>query len=478
LCYIKICIKIVFNKNNTSFMKKIWIALLPVSMVLMATTIHLNQLDNYAGQTLPAYITKDQMPANNPITNGGATLGRVLFYDKALSANQTISCASCHKQAFAFGDTAVRSVGLTQGLTGRHSMRLINTRFADETHFFWDERASSLENQTTQPIQDHIEMGFSGQNGQPDLDSLRRRLSALPRYQILFPFVFGDSLITEQRIQFALAQFIRSIQSFDSKFDQGLAQTNNLQAPFPNFTQQENQGKALFLNPPPQGGAGCQGCHRAPEFDIDPNTGNNGVTAVAGNPNQDDFTNTRAPSLRDVFNPNGNLNGPLMHNGNFTSALQVINHYNAVPQNPQNPNLDQRLQGPGGNLNLNTTQKDALVAFLKTLTGSNVYTDPKWSDPFDAQGQITIVPLLGIPTTPNQAVSLYPQPAQTFFRLSGLNTATPFICFDLQGKNVMEGWLSPDVAVDVSHLQPGSYVLVWQNTKTQSPTVTKLLIQR
>jgi hypothetical protein len=118
------------------------------------------------------------------------------------------------------------------------------------------------------------------------------------------------------------------------------------------------------------------------------------------------------------------------------------------------------------------------VAFLKTLTGNNVYTDSKWSDPFDAQGQITIVPLLGIPTTPNQAVTLYPQPAQTFFRLSGLEADAPFICFDLQGKNVMEGWLSPDVAVDVSQLQPGSYVLVWQNTKTQSPMVTKLLIQR
>jgi len=94
-----------------------------------------------------------------------ATLGRVLFYDKQLSANGAIACASCHKQEFAFSDTAQQSVGLNGGLTGRHSMRLVNSRFADEVRFFWDERASSLEDQTTQPIQDHVEMGFSGENG-------------------------------------------------------------------------------------------------------------------------------------------------------------------------------------------------------------------------------------------------------------------------------------------------------------------------
>ena len=458
-------------------MKKALMMLVPISIILMAATIQLNQLENYVGQTQPAYITKDQMPAQNPITNEGATLGRVLFYDKALSANQTISCGSCHKQAFAFSDTAIQSTGLAQGLTGRHSMRLINVRFADETHFFWDERASSLENQTTQPIQDHIEMGFSGQNGQPDLDSLQRRLASLSRYQILFPFVFGDSAITEQRIQWALAQFVRSIQSFDSKFDLGLAQTNNLQAPFPNFTQQENQGKALFLNPPPQGGAGCQGCHRAPEFDIDPNTGNNGVTAVAGNPTQHDFTNTRAPSLRDLFHPNGSLNGPLMHNGNFTSALQVVEHYNAVPQNPQNLNLDPRLQGPGGNLNLNATQKDALVAFLKTLSGNNVYTDPKWSDPFDAQGNITIVPMLGLEEQTKMNILLFPQPAHTHVTLSGLKTTTPYFCYDITGKIVLQGWISPSELMDVSAFASGTYLLVLQDMQTGKTETVKLLIQ-
>ena len=196
-----------------------------------------------------------------------------LFYDKKLSANNTISCASCHKQQFAFGDTAVQSLGLTGGLTGRHSMRLINTRFSTEVKFFWDERASSLEDQTSRPIQDHVEMGFSGTLGDPDIDSLVRKLNDIGYYNRLFEFVYGDTVITEGRIQNALAQFIRSIQSFDSRYDAGRAMVANDGANFPNFSTLENLGKSLFLAPPPTG-AGCQGCHRAPEFDIHPNSRN------------------------------------------------------------------------------------------------------------------------------------------------------------------------------------------------------------
>jgi len=308
----------------------------------------------------------------------------VLFYDKNLSANNTIACASCHKQAFAFGDTARLSVGLNGGLTGRHAMRLANARFGNEVKFFWDERATSLEDQTTHPIQDFTEMGFSGTGGQPGFDSLVNKLQNIGYYDTLFTLAFGSSAINEDRIQRALAQFVRSIQSFDSKFDAGLATTNNLGAPFPNFTPQENQGKNLFVAPPPAGGAGCQGCHAAPEFDVDPNSLNNGVLATAANPAVLDLTNTRAPSLRNLFNPGGTLNGPLMHNGNFATIQAVIDHYNLVPQNPANTNLDPRLAGPGGNLQLTQNEKNALEAFLRTLTGTDVYTNPKWSNPFNA----------------------------------------------------------------------------------------------
>ena len=366
----------------------LFLALGLVGTVVLAGSIDLNNLPIYAGQNRPAYILRDNTPANNAITDLGATLGRVLFYDKQLSANGQISCGSCHRQEFAFSDTARLSLGLHGGRTGRHSMRLVNSRFSAENRFFWDERALSLEDQTTRPIQDEVEMGFSGLNGQPDMDSLIRRLAALPYYPLLFEAAFGDPNITEDRMQRALAQFVRSIQSFDSRFDQGRAQVANDRANFPNFTAQENQGKLLFLDAPPAGGAGCQGCHRAPEFDIDPNSRNNGVIADAQTPTTLDLTNTRAPSLRDLVNPQGQLNGPLMHNGNFTSLLGVVNHYNSVPNNPNNTNLDNRLAGPGGQLNLTQAQKDALVAFLRTLTGSSIYTDARWSNPFDAQGNL------------------------------------------------------------------------------------------
>ncbi len=351
--------------------------------------INLNQLDNYAAQTVPNYITKDNT-SNNVITDKGATLGRVLFYDKELSIDRSISCGSCHKQSHAFGDDKLQSDGVNGGLTGRHSMRLVNARYADETKFFWDERANTLEEQTTMPIQDHAEMGFSGQNGNPDLNDLLTRLQAIDYYKEFFTFVYGDSLVTEARIQEALAQFVRSIQSFDSKFDEGLAQAANVNVNFTNYTTEENQGKQLFLSPPQQGGVGCQGCHRAPEFDIDPNSGNNNVIATIGS-STFDLTNTRAPSLRDVVNGNGTPNGQFMHDGSLTTLADVVDHYNQITIDPQNTNVDNRLRGggPGGppvgtgqNLNLTQTEKDALVAFLETLSGQNLYTDSKWSDPF------------------------------------------------------------------------------------------------
>lgn len=355
---------------------------------VFGSNIQVNNLDEYANQAKPAYINRDNTAGNN-ITNPKATLGRVLFYDKNLSVDRSISCASCHQQTIAFSDINRASSGIEGGITGRHSMRLINTRFAQESRFFWDERAATLEIQTTQPIQDHAEMGFSGTNGRPNLSELLRRMEGLDYYQNLFQFVYGDRTITEQRLQESMAQFIRSIQSFDSKYDIGRASAPNDAAPFANFTAQENQGKQIFLAPPifdangirTGGGAGCQGCHRAPEFDIDPNSRNNGVVAQIGGIGPD-LTNTRSPSLRDLIRTNGTVNGPMMHNGAFSTLESVIDHYNRIPNN--NIQLDPRLR-PNGNpqqLNLTQAEKDALIAFLKTLSGTDVYTNRKWSNPF------------------------------------------------------------------------------------------------
>lgn len=374
---------------------KIRLIILLASLVLISGTIDVTNFLNYSNIPIPSYIeatNKDNTPNDNHITNAGATLGRVLFYDKNLSSNNTIACASCHKQALAFSDDATVSVGLNGGLTGRHSMRLAYARFAREERFFWDERATSLEDQTTQPIQDHVEMGFDGTNG-ADIDSLIRKLSNLEHYQRLFPLAFSDGTITEDKIQKALGQFIRSIQSFDSKFDIGRQQVANDTLDFPNFTTQENLGKSLFLHTRRDGGAACGTCHRSPTFDISTTAGNNGIISVAGNPTAKDLSNTRAPSLRDVFSPNGTLNGPMMHDGSFTDMLSVINHYNSIPVDPDNTNIDNALvrgNGSGQRLNLTEAEKEAVVAFLKTLTSSAIYTDEKWSDPFDTMGDIEV----------------------------------------------------------------------------------------
>ncbi len=353
------------------------------------TNIDLDNLANYANQSIPGYITKDNT-TGNAITDKGATLGRVLFYDKNLSSNNTISCASCHQQANAFSDTNVASNGVN-GTTGRHAMRLINTRFAVENKFFWDERAATLEFQTTQPIQNHIEMGFSGTSGDEGFSGLVTKLNQIGYYKELFKFVYGTEEITESKVQLALAQFIRSIQSFDSKYDTGRAQVANDGQAFPNFTAQENQGKNLFLTPPvfdttgnrTSGGVGCAGCHAAPEFDIAPNSGNNGIIGVL-NGTGIDITNTRAPSLRDLVKADGTLNGPLMHTGVITSLQAAIGHYGTINIAPGNTNLDPKLRpnGFGQQLHFTAPEVNALMAFLRTLSGSNVYVDSKWSNPF------------------------------------------------------------------------------------------------
>lgn len=425
---------------NSLNMKRSLLLLLPFfALILISGTIDLDQLFQYADQPVPAYITRDNTDENF-ITDEGATLGRVLFYDKSLSANNTVSCASCHHQEFAFSDTAVVSVGLDGGVTGRHSMRLINSRFSGEPHFFWDERAATLEAQATMPIKDHIEMGFSGTDWQPGFDSLIRKLEGKDYYQKLFTFAYGDPEVTEERIQLALAQFVRSIQSFDSKFDEGRRNAPADPAPFANFTQLENMGKQLFLAPPPMG-AGCAGCHQPPEFSIDPNTRNNGVIGVAGDPDAVDITNTNAPTLRDLFNPRGELNGPMMHDGSMKTIEEVIEHYNAIELHPLNFNLDPRLAGPPGangqRLNLSQVQKDALVAFLKTLSGTNVYTDERWSDPFDENGNIEVIG--GSITSTNDSdreleINVYPNPTYGPVQIAGLDSDARVIVFDQSGR--------------------------------------------
>jgi cytochrome c peroxidase len=431
--------------------------LLAFGWILISATVDLDTLFNYANQDTPDYITNDNTNSN-PIDDAAATLGRVLFYDKNLSSDGTIACASCHIQARAFSDPSPQSTGVN-GITDRHAMRLVNSRFSREDHFFWDERAETLEALITQPIQDPIEMGYSGTNGDPNMGDLISHLEGIDYYNTLFEFAFGDTEITENRMQLSLAQFIRSIQSFDSRFDEGLLQVDHEGVPFPNFTQQENRGKELFVN-----GVGCINCHIPPEFSITIHSQNNGVITVAGMPGETDITITNPPSLRDLVNPDGTLNSPLMHDGSFSSLLAVVNHYNDIPNNPANTNLDGRLKDFDGNpqqLNLSEDEKQELVAFLKTLTGSDIYINEKWSNPFEADGSIKIIGgSLGISEerlTP--FISISPNPVVTNAMIETNLGDFTLTVYNVAGKLLLQKEATTQTTLDLSAVASGMYLV-------------------
>ncbi|MDB4916272.1 MAG: hypothetical protein JWM95_3916 [Gemmatimonadetes bacterium] len=307
-------------------------------------------------------LATDNTPATNRITDAGATLGRVLFHDPRLSANDKLACSSCHIQAFGFGDTAKLSRGVNGGLTARHTSGIANARFYARGRFFWDERATTLEDQVLQPIQNPVEMGMT-------LDTLMRKLAATTYYRPLFQAAFGTADLTSDRVSKALAQYVRSIVSTGSKFDRAF--TGNGPANFAGtFTAQEQQGESVFRS------AGCARCH-ATNAQVSDDVHNTGLDATitdvgAGN------GRFKAPSLRNVA-----LRGTFMHDGRFISLAQVVEFYDTGVQ--ANPGLDNRLRGNGGTplrLNLSANDKAALVAFLNTLTDVPLTTAAKYSNPF------------------------------------------------------------------------------------------------
>jgi cytochrome c peroxidase len=305
---------------------------------------------NYSNITFPAHIAaalaaNDNTPAYNPITNDGATLGRVLFYDKNLSFNKTINCASCHKQEQGFTDDARLSEGFEGGFTTRNSMNLLNVRFYTTGKMFWDERASTLEEQVLQPVQNHIEMGMS-------IDSVLSRLNRLSYYPLLFAKAYGSADIDTVKIARALSQFVRSIVTYQAKYDrvkQGLEV----------FTANERDGEQLFLNATGPGGPGaptCATCHTppmfmnagAPPFTL-PDNGDLGIL------NEGRF---KAGSLRNITaTPN------LFHNGSITNVETMLG--SQVPAHGVAP-----------------PDRAKILAFLQTLTDNTVTTDIRFSSPF------------------------------------------------------------------------------------------------
>ncbi|MCA3693882.1 cytochrome c peroxidase [Aquidulcibacter sp.] len=344
------------------------------------TSIDFNALDNFASISLPAYYDgtvtpDDNTPNNNAIANRAASLGRVLFYDRRLSVNDTISCASCHRQANGFSDPRQFSTGFSgTAFTTAHAMRLGNISYYRPGTMFWDKRAASVEAQATQPIQNAVEMGWDTAAG--GIGALITKMAATSYYPDLFNFAFGSSTITEARIQQALAQFERAMVSTGSKWDTGYATVfsptgpnRNLGVDLPNFTAQENRGRTLYFTPPNQGGAGCAACHNAPTFALAPNSLSNGLDAG-------ETRIFKSPSLKNM-----GVGGPYMHDGRFTTLEQVVEHYNSGVQ--AGPALDNRLQRNGvpQRLNLSVADKAALAAFLRTLDDTALLTDPKFASP-------------------------------------------------------------------------------------------------
>ncbi len=306
---------------------------------------------------------------NPKVTDEGATLGRVLFYDKNLSLNNAVSCASCHKQEYAFADPVAKSIGFEGRKTIRNSMAVINSGMND--NLFWDSRATSVVDLTLQPVVNHLEMGIE------NMRALENKLQRLDYYPELFNKAFGSSEVTEARIASAMSQFLCSMTSFNSKYDKGEKEN------FSNFTELEKLGKKIFFSDR----AMCSQCHQGKNFNAPENsstyggsvkgTANVGLELVYNDPGKENG-NFKIPTLRNI-----ELTAPYMHDGRFNTLDEVLEHYSHNIQ--PNPDLDKKFRNPNGSvkhLKFDAIEKKALIAFLKTLTDEDYIRDERFSDPF------------------------------------------------------------------------------------------------
>lgn len=313
------------------------------------------------------------IPADNPTTKEGVYLGRMLFYEKKLSANNTLSCASCHQQKLAFTDGEAFSTGIDKSLTSRNSMALVNLLWV--RNFFWDGRSPSLEDQAVFPMTNPHEMGQS-------LDVTVKKLQQTTAYPILFKKAFGIETIDADKIRKALAQFERTLISADSPYDRYLAGTYQP-------TASELRGINLFMEgPAPERGmrgGNCGHCHGGPKvfkelfhnngLDIEPKD----IGREAISQQRSDKGRFRVPTLRNIA-----LTAPYMHDGRFRTLDDVLNHYNEHIE--ESPSLSSFLRGVsnekgGKTLLLNQTEKADIIAFLHILTDTTFINNPAFSDP-------------------------------------------------------------------------------------------------
>lgn len=335
---------------------------------------------------VPEYFSRNfRIPADNPLTEQGVALGRMLFYDKRLSADNTVACASCHQQSAAFSDNNRFSKGVEGRTTQRNSMSLANLLWVNR--FFWDGRVSSLEEQVLHPLSNPNEMNISPQEA-------ASKLQRLPEYPPRFKQVFGSEQITPANIAKALAQFERTLISSNSRYDRYLRGEYKP-------TPLELQGMQLFFTHPiPEiglRGGNCGDCHIGPLVQGDP-TGfrgfhNNGLDtdadlqpglqAVTNNPN--DRGKFRAVSLRNIA-----LTAPYMHDGRFNTLEEVLEHYDqhikmSATLDPliiEASNQIRHDENAPIQLHLTAQEKRAILAFLHMLTDSTFIQDKRFSNPF------------------------------------------------------------------------------------------------
>lgn len=310
--------------------------------------------------------------ASDPVTVEGARLGRYLFYDPALSADGKLSCAGCHRQEHAFSDAPQRfSAGSNGVRMSRNTMPLFNLAWYPA--MFWDGRATSIEEQITFPLQAHDEMDMQWAEA---CDRIRGK----PRYNKLFAEAFGDAAVDSTRITMAIAQFLRTLISYRSKYDRALAGKAY-------FTAQEYEGYVLMND---QTKGACLHCHTTDSDALGTtlNFSNNGLDATADPGNYADRGHGaatgrstdnglfRIPSLRNVA-----LTPPYMHDGRFQTLEEVLDFYSGGVQPCANLDPKMELTHQGG-ASLTAKEKRCIIAFLYTLSDSAFVSDPKFSDPF------------------------------------------------------------------------------------------------
>ena len=325
---------------------------------------------NYKNPELPSHLAGASF-VGNTVSNHGATLGRVIFHDTRLSAANTKSCASCHAQENAFSDTRALSIGHEGDETARNSIALGNVRFYyHDRGFFWDERALTVEEQVRQTVANPHEMGM-------ELEDVAKILDDEEYYRILFKKAYGDSNITADRIANALAQYVRSVLSFRAPFDEAVTKTGGnswdiLNRTLVSLSNQENNGRAIYAG-------NCSSCHGNIVF-LGRSIANNGLDLEYEDQGVGDRTYQasdngvfKVPHLRNI-----ELTAPYMHDGRFNTLEEVVEHYSSGIQ--AHPNLAAEL--PAGGFDFSETEKEDLIAFLKTLTDTEFTTDVKYANPF------------------------------------------------------------------------------------------------